>query len=54
MEISDRPLARFVAFFRDCFKEYARFVWAFYGGAAEAKVARPAHRSSPPAWEKAP
>ncbi|MDM4723018.1 hypothetical protein QTQ03_26720 [Micromonospora sp. WMMA1363] len=54
MENEDRPLAWFVNFCRDCFREFTRFVWAFYGGAAETGAAGRAQRSSQDTLEKAP
>ncbi|MFF5173692.1 hypothetical protein ACFY3U_13740 [Micromonospora sp. NPDC000089] len=54
MENEDRPFARLVGFCRACFEEYARFVWAFYGGAAEMRAANPADQTAQDAPKKAP
>jgi hypothetical protein len=54
MENEDRLFARFVNFWRDGYREYARFIWVFYGGEAAAKAAQPAPRIRRKDLEKAP
>ncbi|SCG46356.1 hypothetical protein [Micromonospora halophytica] len=54
MENEDRPFAGFVNFWRICFEEYARFVWAFYGGVTLTQAVDPTRRSAQDAPKKAP